>query len=209
MQASERSGGLLARNLACQRGEKRLFRRLDLALEPGEAVHLIGPNGVGKSSLIQILAGLRASTRAPGEPRAQIAWRGAIGLVDERSALDPDRPLGQALEFWERIDGCTSPRAAIEAIGVGPLLDVPVRFLSTGQRKRAAFAALLNRAVPNWLLDEPLNGLDAEAREKLEALIALHCGGGGTVVVASHQPIALPKARAIDIRDFSWREDAQ
>ena len=82
------------------------------------------------------------------------------------------------------------------------LLDVPVRYLSTGQKKRAALARLLNQAPRVWLLDEPLNGLDADGRAKLESLIALHCDGGGTCMVASHEAIALPGGRALPLTDF-------
>jgi heme exporter protein A len=81
-------------------------------------------------------------------------------------------------------------------------MDVPVRFLSTGQRKRAALARLIRQQAPVWLLDEPLNGLDAEAARTCDALVAEHCANGGLAVVASHQPFALPGLRQIPIADF-------
>ena len=67
-----------------------------------------------------------------------------------------------------------------------PLLDVPVRYLSTGQRKRAAIARLLGKDCDVWLLDEPFNGLDADACAKVETLVTRHCDGGGICVIASH-----------------------
>ena len=73
-----------------------------------------------------------------------VASEGAIGLVDERLALDANLPLGQALRFWERLDDCVAPAHAHEILQLEPLLDVPVRYLSTGQKKRAALARLLN-----------------------------------------------------------------
>jgi heme exporter protein A len=81
-------------------------------------------------------------------------------------------------------------------------MDVPVRFLSTGQKKRAALARLIAQGAPVWLLDEPLNGLDSAAASLVETLIAAHCTAGGIALVASHQPLALPAATRLDLGDF-------
>lgn len=177
---------LAAKDIACRRGERLLFAGLSFELGAGEALQLRGANGTGKTSLIRILAGL---TR-PLDGRVERA--GTIGLVDERLALDEHVPLGEALQFWERLDRAGNTSSAHAAMELGELLDVPVRYLSTGQRKRAALARLLNAGRAIWLLDEPLNGLDGNARLRVEQQIMQHCGGGGICVVASHQPIALP-----------------
>ncbi len=195
MQAANPS--LIAENLACRRGERLLFRRLSFRLEGGAACHVTGANGAGKTTLIRALAGL--TTPYAGS----VVREGALGLLDERTGLDPDLPLGRALAFWEHVDGCTSPDGAITILGLGPLLEVPVRFLSTGQKKRAALAALLNRAVPIWLLDEPLSGLDTETIGKVIALIRLHVGGGGIALIASHQPLDVPGMTSFAIEDFA------
>jgi heme exporter protein A len=188
---------LAADNLACRRGDRLLFRRLSFRLEAGAACHVTGANGAGKTTLIRAMAGL--TTPYAGEVRRE----GALGLLDERTGLDPDLPLGKALAFWQRIDGCTSPDGAITILGLGPLLDVPVRFLSTGQKKRAALAALLNRAVPIWLLDEPLSGLDSDTIAKVTALIRLHVGGGGIALIASHQTLDVPGMTSFAIEDYA------
>ncbi|WP_340587230.1 heme ABC exporter ATP-binding protein CcmA [Erythrobacter alti] len=188
---------LVATELACRRGDRVLFSGLSLALEAGEALHVTGPNGTGKSSLIRILARLL-------RPYAgQVEHQGSLALVDERLALDEHLPLGRALAFWQNLDGCRSPGAALHMLQLEDLLEVPVRFLSTGQRKRAALARLLNGGRRIWLLDEPLNGLDSQARGAVEALLALHCGGGGIALVASHQPIALPGKQSLHLPDFA------
>ncbi|MBX7540009.1 heme ABC exporter ATP-binding protein CcmA [Qipengyuania sphaerica] len=188
---------LIATDIACRRGDRLLFKGLSLACAPGDAVQVTGSNGVGKSSLIRILAGLLRPFAG------EVSSVGGIGLVDERLSLDPNLPLGRALEFWERLDGCRDPGRALEVLQLEPLLDVPVRYLSTGQKKRAALARLLNRNCPIWLLDEPLNGLDTQARKSVEALVALHCNGGGITVVASHQPFALPQGKTLAIEDYA------
>ena len=193
---------LSATDLACRRGDRLLFRGLSLELGGGEALHVTGANGSGKTTLIRALAGFTT-------PFAGTLERdGAVGLLDERPALDPDLPLGKALRFWERIDACGDPRGALSVLGLEPLLDVPVRYLSTGQRKRAGFAALLNRGVPIWLLDEPLSGLDTGAMAQVSALIQLHVSGGGIALIASHQSLDIVGLRTLAIEDFTPREDA-
>lgn len=186
---------LAATDLACRRGERVLFAGLSLDLVPGAALRIAGPNGIGKSSLLRIVAGLLRPFAG------NVACQGGIALLDERPALDPQLPLGQALSFWQRQDGPCDNQAA--RLGLNGLLDVPVRYLSTGQRKRAALARLLGQGAPIWLLDEPLNGLDASAARLAEALAAEHCAEGGICVIASHQPFALEGMQRIDLADFA------
>lgn len=184
---------LAATDLACRRGERLLFRGLSLALAPGEALHVTGANGIGKSSLIRILAGLLRPFAG------QVERGGAIALVDERHALDPDIPLGTALAFWRALD-CADE--ALDRLGLSALCDVPVRYLSTGQKKRAALARLLAQRAPIWLLDEPLNGLDSGGVALVEGLIVEHLAGGGLAIIASHQPLA-SDAGTLALADFA------
>ncbi|OYW50825.1 MAG: heme ABC exporter ATP-binding protein CcmA [Novosphingobium sp. 28-62-57] len=185
--------GLVATDIACRRGDRILFRGLSLSVRSGGIVHLAGPNGIGKSSLIRILAGLL-------RPYAGTVERtGGIALADERLALDGHQPLAQALAFWQRIDRAEPEQADF---GLADLLDVPVRYLSTGQRKRAALARVAASGAPLWLLDEPLNGLDTYWSSKAQVAIAAHCRAGGAVVIASHQPLALEAVHEIKLLDF-------
>lgn len=184
---------LAARDIACRRGERLLFAGLSLTLGPGEALHVTGANGIGKSSLIRILAGLLRPVAGTVERK------GAAGLIDERHALDPEVPLGQALAFWRSLDGGETP---LDRLGLAELLDVPVRYLSTGQKKRAALARLMAQRAPIWLLDEPLNGLDSGGVALVEELIAEHLAGGGLAVIASHQPLAA-NATTLPLAEFA------
>lgn len=180
--------------VTCVRGGRALFEGLSFALEPGGAVLITGPNGIGKSSLIRLAAGLL--TPAAGN----ITGDAPRALLTDQTSLDEELPLARALAFWARLDATAgNVAAALEALSLSDLADIPVRLLSTGQRRRAAIARVIASAAPLWLLDEPANGLDKAALGLLEAAIAVHRGSGGGVLVASHTPIALPGAVAIDL----------
>jgi heme exporter protein A len=180
-------------DVACIRGGRLLFEGVSFALEPGQAALVTGPNGAGKSSLIRLAAGLL-------EPAAgRIARTGAVALADENIALDRELPLERALRFWARLDRSACLPDALDAMGIAHLAPVPVRMLSTGQRKRAALARVIASSAPVWLLDEPVNGLDVDSVARLERACAAHRAVGGIVVAATHQPIALRDAFPIPL----------
>ena len=181
---------LAFRSVACARGGRLLFQGLSFALDPGGALLVTGPNGVGKSSLVRLAAGLLVPAAG------QIEADPARALLAEAAALDPELPLGKALGFWAAIDGGDAA-SALDAVGLGDLGGVPVRLLSTGQRRRAGIARVLASRARLWLLDEPANGLDTASVTMLEGLIAAHRASGGAVLVATHLPIELPDAREI------------
>ncbi|WP_380872567.1 cytochrome c biogenesis ATP-binding export protein CcmA [Sphingomonas sp. DBB INV C78] len=182
-------------DVACLRGHRLLFEGMSFALAAGEAALVTGPNGTGKSSLLRLAAGLL--TPAAG----QIRREGNLALADERHALDPGKPLGQALAFWAGIDGHRGDvDAALDTVGLSAIAEVPVRMLSTGQAKRAGLARLIASGADIWLLDEPGNGLDTASLDRLAATMAAHRAAGGIILAASHQPLGLADVQAIELR---------
>ncbi|MGJ3646886.1 heme ABC exporter ATP-binding protein CcmA [Sphingomonas sp. GlSt437] len=179
--------GLVFDAVSCARGGRLLFEGISFALDGGDALVVSGPNGAGKSSLLRLASGLLSPIA--GAVRRQVA----IAYLGEAHALDPERTLIDALLFWARLDQGSRAdiEAALEEAGLAGLADVPVRLLSTGQRRRAALVPLIAGPAPIWLLDEPASGLDVASVERLGEIIGRHRARGGAVVVATHQPIAL------------------
>ncbi|MGK6318874.1 heme ABC exporter ATP-binding protein CcmA [Sphingomonas sp. DT-204] len=191
------SASLAFESVTGVRSGRTLFDGLSFALRSGDAALVTGPNGVGKSSLIRIAAGLLSPVAG------HVMGEGSRTLMAETAALDGDRPLAEALRFWAALDGQADPRRragdALHDTGLAALAAVPVRLLSTGQRRRAAFARVVASRAPVWLLDEPANGLDQASLATLERLIARHRGEGGIAVVATHLPVVLPGAATIEL----------
>lgn len=183
-------------DVACLRGGRLLFRGVSLTLGPGDGALLTGPNGIGKSSLLRVCAGLLPAFAGT------IERTGGIAMTDERLALDMDVPLVKALGFWANLDGAGRDAIdrAMAAMALTPLSDIPVRMLSTGQRKRAMLARVIASGAAIWLLDEPANGLDTASIDLLGGAVAAHLAAGGIVVAASHQPLPItaPTIIAID-----------
>ena len=186
-------------NLACVRGDRLLFRGLGFALNAGQALHVTGPNGTGKSSLLRVLAGLLRPYAGTLHSSAMVA------LGDERPALDSHWTLTGALGFWARIDGARREHveAALEATGLTDLAEVPLRYFSAGQRKRATLARILASGADIWLLDEPANGLDSASIDRLGHVMQAHLEQGGAIIAASHQALPLNNAAVLPLEGYS------
>ena len=177
---------LRGEGLALVRGGRLLFEELDLTLAAGEALHVTGPNGCGKSSLIRLVAGLLRQNAGNVKRDAKVA------LADEHLALDRELPLRRALGLW--VPNYPLDRA-LELMGIDDLAEIPVRLLSTGQARKARLVRVVASDARIWLLDEPLNGLDADGSKRLMLVIDAHRRSGGVVVAASHGAL-----------DGDWRE---
>ena len=174
--------------VALRRGGRLLFEGIGFDLGPGERLQVAGPNGSGKSSLIRLAAGLLRPERGQVE-------RSPLALADDAPALDRELSLGRALQFWS-----ASPEQAMEALGLAHLGLVPIRLLSSGQLKRATLARVAASRAPLWLLDEPLNALDADGAKKLGLLVERHLDSGGAVLAASHQRLG-GEWRQLELRE--------
>jgi heme exporter protein A len=174
--------------LTIARGGRPLVGDLSFALAAGEALHLRGGNGVGKTSLLEVLSGLRrpAAGRIAVTPdSAGLHWLG------HKNALNLALTPAENLEFWCGLNGraATGLVPVLEQLGVARVRHRPCRTLSAGQKRRSALARLLLEHRPLWLLDEPLDGLDAQGLELFAVLLKSHLDRHGAAIITSHQPL--------------------
>jgi heme exporter protein A len=186
--APARRALLSARELACRRGDRLLFRGLDLDVGPGDVVWLRGANGCGKTSLLRQLVGLAPA--AEGRLERGEAARHAV-YVGHANALKDDLTALEALLFLARLQGAAADAeacaAALRRFGVHAKRQAMVRTLSQGQRRRVALARLLLAPAGSlWVLDEPFDALDADGCATLREALSAHARGGGAVVLTSH-----------------------
>ena len=200
---------LIVRDLSCICGQKQLFTNLSFEIGEGQWLHLKGENGSGKTSLLRILATLTKPVEG------QITWngsdiyselenyRGDLAYVGHDQSLKDELTPLENLEFLLGIDGKSiDSKQALEMLwqfGLYGCENLPIRYLSAGQKRRVLLARLVLRQAKLWLLDEPFNALDVSAVQYLTDLIRGHLANGGMAIVTSHQQIKLPEAKAVQL----------
>ncbi|MGH3825150.1 MAG: metal ABC transporter ATP-binding protein [Pseudonocardiaceae bacterium] len=193
------------RNSAAERAGRRLWSGLDLTVSSGEFVAVLGPNGVGKSTLVQVILGMLAlvqgEVRVLGEPAGRAKAR--IGYLPQRRSFDPSLRIrgrdivrlgvdghrwGLPLPTWW--PGGTARRAVnarveevLDLVGASGFADRPVGELSGGELQRLVIAQALAPDPELLLLDEPLDSLDLPSQAAVAALIARICRAQRVAVV--------------------------
>lgn len=174
--------------LSIARGDRVLLRGLAERLDPGEILHIRGANGAGKTSLLEVLAGLRdaeSGTVTRSFEADGCHWVGHRNALNE--ALSPQ----ENLRFWCAVNGVSPDgvRGALREFDLQAVADQPTRTLSAGQKRRVALSRLAAVRRPLWFLDEPLSALDAAGVARWMALLRDHQKQGGAAIVTSHQKL--------------------
>lgn len=194
-------------DLACRRGGRPVFEGLSLRVEAGVLLALTGPNGSGKTTLLRALALLvpleAGVVRWQGNDVVadRERWRGQIAWLGHLDGLKGDLTVRENLVVAERLRGGDGSRvdAALATFDLAPLVARAVRSLSAGQRRRTALARVAASGAPLWLLDEPLNALDAPAQTALHDALAAHLASGGLAIAATHAALDIPGARTLEL----------
>jgi heme exporter protein A len=202
--------------LAGERGDRRLFEGLNLALVPGSVTWLRGRNGRGKTSLLRVLAGLSPAADGSVSVHGQAQTTGDAQLrrqwvyIGHQNALKDDLTATEALSFLARLHGLPHDDEtlihALRQLGIGHRRHAMVRTLSQGQRRRVALARLaLSGAAPIWLLDEPYDALDIDGIAVLDGIISAHAAAGGCVLLTSHQTLTIqnPVPQLLDLEPYA------
>jgi heme exporter protein A len=185
--------------LECVRGDRRLFRDVSFSITSGTLLQLTGANGSGKTSLLRIVSGLMTPERG------EIRWQGtsirslaeeysqSITYIGHRNGVKEELSSLENLRISSGLAGFEVTREqagkALEQLGLAGRENLPARFLSEGQRRRAALARLLTCSTTLWLLDEVLASLDHAAGILIESVIGEHLSKGGMAIVATHQEL--------------------
>lgn len=191
---------LTARQLACVRGGREVFRDLSFSLAAGEALTVSGPNGAGKSSLLRLIAGLVRPAAGQIElegGEAELPLGEQVHYLGHQDALKPSLSVSENLTFWVDFLGGSTAEIALAAVGLDRLAGLPTIYLSAGQRRRLSLARLIAIERPIWLLDEPTSALDPSAQTVLADLMRSHLAGGGLILAAAHGPIGLAAAKEL------------
>lgn len=193
---------LTTTELSCVRGDRRLFSGLGFTLEAGGRLHVGGENGVGKTSLLRILCGLSPADageiRWEGETIGELGdeYRKAVLYLGHHNALKEELTALENLQTAAALAGVAVDEARglelLGRVGLAGREELPVRFLSQGQKRRVALARLLWSPAPLWVLDEPFVALDVAAVSWLAQIIGAHVAAGGMAILTSHQDVEIP-----------------
>jgi heme exporter protein A len=198
---------LVAEGLGGERGGTELFSSLSFALGAGEGMTVTGPNGAGKSTLLRIIAGLlppsAGTVRIEGGDRAEA--QDALHYLGPLNAMKDQLTASENLIFWQGFlpshDSAKvmSVAQALDAVRLPHVADIPIGYLSTGQKRRVAIARLLCVRRPVWLTDEPTSGLDKASEQLFASIASEHLTSGGILVAATHLPLGIERLKNLHI----------
>jgi len=193
---------LAVRGVHVWRGDRHVLEGVSFAVQAGELMHVAGPNGTGKTTLLRVICGLLAPEQGSVEWRGvpitaqRSEYQAELAYASHEPALKADLSALENLRFSVGLKRRVSDadlRTELDRAGVGACADLPARVLSAGQRRRVAMARVLAMRATLWVLDEPFTNLDAHGARFLCGLLAAHSDAGGLALVVAHQELDLTR----------------
>ncbi len=184
------------------RGDRHVLRGAGFAVKAGELLHVAGPNGTGKTTLLRVVCGLLRPEQGAvswcGRPIDAIRaeYQAAMAYASHEAALKSDLSALENLRYsvgLKRRVGDHELRDTLGRTGVAACADLPARVLSAGQRRRVAMARVLAMRAPLWLLDEPFTNLDSKGTALMCRMLEAHLDGGGLALVVAHHALELAR----------------
>lgn len=191
---------LAVHDLAVARGGLRTVEGVSFTLDPGQALILRGPNGIGKTTLLRCIAGLQPAIAG----RIDMA-EDAVAYAAHADGLKSTLTAAENLQFWAAVFGGGDSRAALAAMDLTALADRPAGTLSAGQKRRLGLARLLVTGRPLWVLDEPTVSLDGASVARFAQVIGDHLARGGAALMATHIDLGLTGAEVLDLTPYRAR----
>lgn len=188
-------------NLSYERNDQPLFAEINFSVAKGELLYIVGPNGVGKTTLLKILTGNLLPTTGEIYWQAQrihddaTTYQQALHYIGHLSGIRGALTVAENLQLLGRLQGdfqAAQSELALQKLGLSAFSHRLAKQLSSGQRKRVALAKLLLQPQPLWILDEPFNALDQSGIELVHAMMTEQLQQGGQIILTSHMPLQLP-----------------
>ncbi|MDG6895705.1 cytochrome c biogenesis heme-transporting ATPase CcmA [Volucribacter amazonae] len=199
-------------NICCQRGDKILFRQFNLLLQGGNFVQIEGHNGIGKTSLLRVIAGLARPKTGKVRWNNQDIWQhreifyANLLYIGHQAGIKPELTAWENLRFYQQISQGTVDEnqlwQVLQTVGLLGKEDIVAGQLSAGQQKRIALARLWLSNAALWLLDEPFNAIDKHGVQVLTRLFEQHSQQGGIVILTSHQEIPSTILQKVNLEQY-------
>lgn len=187
---------LALRDVAVARGGRRILQGVGLTLSAGEALVLRGPNGIGKTTLLRVIAGLQPPVEGVIETAPD-----SIAYAAHADGLKSALTVAENLRFWSDIFGGGPIEPALAALNLTHLARRPANALSAGQKRRLSLARLLVTRRPVWVLDEPTVSLDTDSVALFAGVVRAHLAQGGAALIATHIALGLD-GRDMDLAPY-------